>query len=569
MRELYARLKSRPALFAEMIAASLLANVLALAAPLFVIQVLNRYVAHGVDSTLATLAFGTVIAVALEFGFRQVRMRLAQAVNAPYDEGLAKAAFHALTGAKAAAAEALPQGLRQQIVAGADQVRAAYAAPNVAAVMDVPFTLVFVLALLLLSPALAVIALAFLAAVFAVAGLTMASLRLPTRELAATGARRNALVFSAIHAADTVRAFNAGQLIRRLWRDESGLYQRLHRAVTGRQGLVASLTAGAQGLMNVAVIAVGAVLVVRGQLDVGGLIGANILAARALGPIIKLAQMGEAFVAARQATAMLGDFLRVPQERAQGSALETYAGGIEFQDLGFVHPGQRLPLFESMNLKLAPGAMLLVAGSNGAGKTTLARLIVGLLEPSRGKILVDGVDLAQVVPEWWRRQIMYLPQEPSFLNASVRDNFLAVNPGLDDARLNELARAAGFKAFVDQSAAGFDTRIADNGASLSLGLRRRLALGRALATDGMLLVVDDPVEGLDTEGAKLVIDAINAAARRGRTVVVFTHDPRILAGAKEYVDLNAKPVPRLVRRKQPAEPETPRPKPKPVRQVRS
>ncbi|MBI2978131.1 MAG: ATP-binding cassette domain-containing protein [Rhodospirillales bacterium] len=567
MRELYARLKSRPAIFAEMIAASLLANLLALASPLFVIQVLNRYVAHGVDSTLATLAAGTVIAVALEFGFRQVRMRLAAAVNAPYDEGLAQAAFRSLTGAKAAAADALPQGLRQQIIAGADQVRAAFAAPNVAAVMDVPFTLVFVFALVLLSPTLAVIALLFLAAVFIVAALTMASLRLPTREMAATAGRRNALVGSAIQASDTVRAFNAGTLIRRLWQNESGLYQRLHRAVTGRQGLVASLTAGAQGLMNVAVIAAGAVLVVKGQLDVGGLIGANILAARALGPIVKLAQMGEQFVTARQALAMLHEFLRTPQERAQGSALGEYKGGLEFQDLGFVHAGQRAPLFESMNLKVAPGAMLVVAGSNGAGKTTLARLIVGLIEPSRGKVLVDGVDLAQVVPEWWRKQIMYLPQEPSFLNASIRDNFLAVRPELDDARLNELARTAGFKPFIDQSAGGFDTPIVNNGMSLSLGIRRRLALGRALATEGRLMVVDDPTEGLDSEGARLVVAAINDAAKRGRTVVVFTHDPQLLAQAPQYVDLNSKPVPRLVR-KEPAAAEKPA-KPKPVREVRS
>ncbi len=548
MREILARLKSRPAIFGEIVAASLLASILALASPLFVIQVLNRYVAHGVDATLATLAAGTVIAVLLEFSFRQVRMRLIQVVNAPYDEGLTNAAFQTLTGAKTAAAEALPPGIRQQVIAGADVVRGAFSATNVAAVFDVPFALVFVFALFLLSPLLAVIALLFLAGVFIVAGLTMASLRLPTREMAATGGRRNALVGSAIQAGDTVRAFNAGALIRRLWQDESGLFQRLHRAVTGRQGLVQTLTTSAQGLMSVCVISAGAVLVVRGQIDVGSLIGANILASRALGPIIKLAQMGEQFATARQALAMLQEFLRLPRERVEGSALGEYKGGLEFQDLGFVHPGQRAPLFESLGLKLEPGAMLLIAGANGAGKTTLARLIVGLIEPSRGKILVDGVDLAQVVPEWWRKQVMYLPQEPGFLNATLRDNFLAARPDLDDARLNELARVAGFKAFIDQSPAGFDTPIVNNGASLSLGIRRRLALGRALAGDGRLMVVDDPTEGLDSDGAKLVIEAINAASARGRTVVVFTHDPQILAAAPQYVDLNSKPVPKLVRR---------------------
>ena len=550
MKELLARLKSRPAIFSEMIAASLLANILALATPLFVIQVLNRYIAHGVDATtLATLAIGTVIAILLEFGFRQVRLRLAASVNAPFNRELTNSAFAVLTGAKSAAGEAMAPGLRQQIVSGADTIQTTYAAPNVAALFDVPFVLIFVAVLFLLSPTLAVIAAVFLVVVFAVALMTMATLRAPTRDMLTTGGRRGTLIGAAITAADTVRAFNAQNFINQQWRNESALFQKLYRIVMGRQGVVQTLSISAQGLMSVAVIATGAILVVQGRMDVGSMIGANILAARALGPLIKLAQMSEPFVKARQALALLHEFSKIPRERTEGSALGEYSGALEFQDLGFAHPGQRTPLFESMSLKLEPKALLVVAGSNGAGKTTLARLIVGLLEPTRGKILADGVDLAQIVPEWWRKQIVYLPQEPGFLNATIRDNLLAGNPDLDDGALNDLAHAAGLKSFIDQSPEGFDTPLTANGANLSLGVRRRLALARALATDGMLVVIDEPTEGLDTEGAQLVIETINKLAKRGRTIVVFSHNPQILAAAPQYVDLNSKPVPKLVRNK--------------------
>ena len=549
MKELLARLKSRPAIFSEMIAASLLANILALATPLFVIQVLNRYIAHGVDATLATLAIGTVIAILLEFGFRQVRLRLAASVNAPFNRELTNSAFAVLTGAKSAAGEAMAPGLRQQIVSGADTIQTTYAAPNVAALFDVPFVLIFVAVLFLLSPTLAVIVAVFLVVVFAVALMTMATLRAPTRDMLTTGGRRGTLIGAAITAADTVRAFNAQDFINRQWRNESALFQKLYRIVMGRQGVVQTLSISAQGLMSVAVIATGAVLVVQGRMDVGSMIGANILAARALGPLIKLAQMSESFVKARQSLALLHEFSKIPRERTEGSALGEYSGALEFQDLGFAHAGQRTPLFESMSLKLEPKALLVIAGSNGAGKTTLARLIVGLLEPTRGKILADGVDLAQIVPEWWRKQIVYLPQEPGFLNATIRDNLLTGNPDLDDGALNDLAHAAGLKSFIDQSPEGFDTPLTANAANLSLGVRRRLALARALATDGMLVVIDDPTEGLDTEGAQLVIETINKLAKRGRTIVVFSHNPQILAAAPQYVDLNSKPVPKLVRNK--------------------
>ena len=548
MKELFARLKSRPGVFAEMTAASLLVSILGLASSLFVIQVLNRYVAHGVDATLTTLAIGTVIAILLEFGFRQVRLRLAAFVNTPYDENLTNASFGVLTGAKSAAMEALAPGLRQQIVSGADTIQSTYSAPNVAAIFDVPFALIFVGVLFLLSPPLAIIVLVFLVLVFLAALLTLSSLRTPTRDMTITGGRRNALISSAISAADTVRAFNAQGFLRKQWRNESGLFQRLIRAISARQGLVASISSSAQALMSVAVITVGAVLVVKGQLDIGGMIGANILATRALGPIIKLAQMGEAFAKARQATALLKEFSKIPLEKTDGSALSEYTGLLEFQDMAFIYPGQRVPLFESLTLKLEPGALLPVAGANGAGKTTLARLIVGLLEPTRGKILVDGVDLNQIVPEWWRGQIIYLPQEPGFLNASIQDNLQVANPDLDDAALNELMRTAGLKSFIDQSPDGFDTRIENNGANLSLGIRRRLALARALATDGMLVVIDDPTEGLDAEGTKVVGDVLNALSKRGRTVIVFSHDAQILSSSPYYMDLNSKPVPKLVKK---------------------
>ncbi len=548
MRELFARLAARPGLTAEMVAASFLANLLALASPLFVIQVLNRYVAQGVDATLATLTAGVVIAILLELAFRQIRMRLAANVNAAYDRSVAGLAFATLTDTKQAAMEQLPPGARQEMTAGAEKMQAAYSAANISTLLDVPFALLFVGVLFLLNPTIAAIVAVFIGLAFVVSILTLASLRGPSRELQNTAARRSGLVGSAVLAGDTIRAFNAGSLIRRQWHDETGLFQGLARKIAQRQGFVQTLGTTVQALMSTAVIAVGAWLVVQGQMDIGAMIGANILAARALGPVVKLAMLNEALAKANQARATFLEFARLPRERVEGSALTEFSGRIELQDLAFAHPGAKTPLFESLSLVLEPGSVLIFAGSNGAGKTTMARLFAGLIEPSRGKILIDGVDLAQVAPEWWRNQISYLPQEPRFLNATIADNLTTSNPDIDPGELNRLVAAAGLKAFIDQSAEGLGTPVVNNGANLSLGIRRRLALARALATDGRLMVVDEPTEGLDTEGAQAVVAAMNDFVKRGHTVLAFSHDPQILEAAPHYVDLNAKPVPNLVRK---------------------
>ena len=546
MKELFARLAARPLIAAELVAASFFANLLALASPLFVIQVLNRYVAYGVDATLATLTAGVVIAIVLEFAFRQLRLKLAAGVNAGKDVALSAAAFDVLIGAKAAALDRLPPGLQREVVNATDSIQTAYSPVNVAAVLDVPFALLFVAVLALLSPVLAVIAGSFLVVVFLASLVSLSTLRRPVRDLTSASGHRNALVGSAVAAGDAVRAFNSAPFLRRIWKETGSLFQGLKRHIAGRQGIVQTATQSSQALMGVAIIAVGAMQVVAGDLNVGAMIGANILAARALGPVAKLAQLSEVFAKARQSLDLLREFARIPHERPAGSILGEYKGGLEFRDLSFSHPGGSGPLFESLSLKLAPGAVLVVAGANGTGKTTLARLIVGLLEPSRGKILIDGVDLAQIQPEWWRRQIVYMPQEPHFLNASLRDNLLAFNPELDEEGQNKVIRSAGLRRFLDESPQGFATPITQNGANLSLGIRRRLALARALAGDGRLVVVDEPTEGLDVEGSQQVYRVLNEFAHRGSAIIAFSHDPQIIKGTRHILDLNSKPVPRMI-----------------------
>ncbi len=183
MKELFARLFSRPVMTTEMIAASMLANVLALASPIFVMQVLNRYVAHGVDATLATLTIGVCLAIFLELGFRQIRARLAGSINTAYDRTLANGAFAALTTTKSMAIEQLPPGLRQEMVAGAEKIQAAYNANNISAVFDVPFAVMFIGVLFLLSPMIAMVVAGFVAFGFLVALMSLAALRQPTRAM--------------------------------------------------------------------------------------------------------------------------------------------------------------------------------------------------------------------------------------------------------------------------------------------------------------------------------------------------------------------------------------------------
>lgn len=547
MKELIGRLKAFPFVTAEMVVASLFINVLALASPIFVIQVLNRYVAYGVDSTLAALTAGVAIAIVFEFLFRGVRHRLADALSLTFDRRLSENAFQILLDARVSAMNRITPGMRREIVNGVSAIQAAAGPAMLTNILDVPLAIVFIAALFMLSWEIAAVVCVFIAAMVAYTTLNQRAMRPPVSRLQGAISRRNVLLAVAVNAADTVRAFNSKAFMRERWEQDGQKHEAAQLAIAGAQGAAQSIGQGAQSLMSATVIALGAWLVVQGELNVGTMIGANILAARALMPLTRLANMGQVFARARQAMQVIQEAARLPRERGEGSALKQYKGGLELRDLAFGYPGRPSPLFESLSLRLEPGAVLAVAGGNGVGKTTLARLLVGVLDPVRGQVLADGVDIQQLAPEWWRRQVIYMPQEPRFLEATLRENFLAFNPDLDDAGLQASLTAVGLKAFVDESPDGADMVLHNNGEQLSVGIRRRLGLARALVFDGRLAVLDEPTEGLDAEGCKAVYALMNGLKKRGCTIVAFSHDPNIVKGAQTVLDLNSKPVPRVLK----------------------
>jgi ATP-binding cassette subfamily C protein LapB len=547
MKEFLSRLMASPQIAVELLVSSFFVNVLALASSLFVMQVLNRFVAHGVHSTLVMLISGVLIAIVLEFIFRKTRMKIARGISVIPDEYAAFKGFGILTRAKTSALEKIPAETRREMLNGMQAVETAYNATNITAVLDVPFSFVFVGVLYLLEPTIALVVVCFILLVFFLGVYGSYSARKQSAEAQEASSTGSTLVSTATREADTIRAFNAGSFLREAWLKHQSNVHVLRRNMTERQGVIQTISQSANGLMSVVVISVGALLVVSGNMDVGAMIGANILASRALQPISKFSQMGSSFAKAREALATFKKLEDVPLEPEQGSAITDYRGAIEFRDLAFAFEGSNTPLFESLNLKLDAGNVLIITGGNGTGKTTFARLLMGLLEPSRGQILVDGLDLQQVAPEWWRRQVAYLPQEPALLNATIEDNLRINNADIHIDAINQAIDAAGLRRFLDETPQGLNTEIVDNGWRLSEGIRRRMALARALTSEANIAIIDEPTESLDEEGCAAVHTVLKGMASRGRTIIIMSHNPNVVQGAYTVVDLDAKPVPKITK----------------------
>lgn len=547
MKELLRRLTGRPVLAFEILVGTFFIALLNLASPLFVIQVLNRYISYGFDGTLYTLTAGMTIAVVLQFGFRQARTKMTGAINAGPEEDLSRSALSALTRAKAQVLDRIPKARLHEILSGVQTVQSAYDPGNILAVLDAPFALLYVLAVFFLSPFLALVCLIGMGLALVFGAYSLKFSRKTSGDLKRLSLAHRSSIGSAVSGPDAVRAFRGRSFLARLWNEQLRGITLLRLKLADRKELSQSLTASASILMTVALYAFGAVRVVKGDLTVGALIGCNILASRAFGNIVRLVQTSYLLSKAEDARRDLAELSKLPAESETGTVLSQYSGRLAFKDLAFAYPAGTGPLFESLNLELAPGEVLVVNGYNGSGKTTLARLILGLLEPKRGEILADGVNLRQVSMPWWRSQVMYVPQEPGFISGTLRENITMADPDLPDAELNKIIHAADLRRYLDQSPKGLNTELMDSGRNLALGIRKRLALARALTANGQLAVLDEPTEGLDKEGRAAVYEMLNAFTRDKKTVVVVTHDPDIMKGANFILDLSQKPAPRTAR----------------------
>ena len=209
---------------------------------------------------------------------------------------------------------------------------------------------------------------------------------------------------------------------------------------------------------------------------------------------------------------------------------------VALEDVSFAYPSREVAVLDGLELALAPGETVALVGASGAGKSTVAALLLGLLEPTTGRVTVGGVDLATCQPDAWRRQIAWVPQHPSLLHMTVADNIRLADPDATDEMVRAAATDAGADQFISALPDGYATVLGDGGRSLSGGERRRIGLARVFLRDAPLVVLDEPTADLDPASVALVAAAVRRL-QAGRTVLLIAHRPELVEAADRVVRL--------------------------------
>jgi ATP-binding cassette subfamily C protein len=395
----------------------------------------------------------------------------------------------------------------------------------------------FLLVLFLLHPIYGALAVGSVAVLLLFGLIADLATRRTQAEAKVAGSELNCDIAAAMRHVEVIQAMGMLPALARRWRPTQRRMLAMLDRGNAHGKAISSASRSARFAMQIATLATGAALVIDHAVTPGSLIAASVLMGRLLMPFEQLIESWRRWASAHAAYGRIQDMLANPHGDRPQRALPRPEGHLVVEQLVYMPAGRDRPLLKGLSFSLEPGEVLGVTGPSAAGKSTLARLLVGILAPTAGRVYLDGQCVFQWEREDFGARVGYLPQNVSLLNGTIRDN-IARMIDADPALVIEAARAADVHNMIGRLPFGYETPIGDHGWILSGGQRQRIGLARALFNHPRLIVLDEPNASLDFEGEQALLRAIRHAAQGGATVVLIAHRPSIMAVSDKLMVLN-------------------------------
>ncbi|MEL1264440.1 type I secretion system permease/ATPase [Pseudoxanthomonas putridarboris] len=507
----------------EVFVVSLFIQLFALVTPLFFQVVMDKVLVHQSMTTLEVIAVGLVAIAVFDITLNGLRTYVFSHTTSKIDVELGARLFRHILSLPLAYFESRRVGETIARVRELENIRSFLTGQALTSVLDLLFTGVFLAVMFYYSFWLTLIVILSLPVYALWSAAITPVLRKRLDEKFARGAENQSFLVETINGIGTVKATAVDPRMTRTWDAQLAGYVgagfRVARlANIGQQGIQL-----VQKLVGVAILFFGARLVIDGKLSVGQLIAFNMLSGQVAAPILRLAQLWQDFQQVGISVERLGDILNTRTE-IPGSrmTLPAIQGRVTFDNVGFRYRPDTAEVLAGIDLDIAPGEVIGIVGRSGSGKSTLTKLVQRLYVPERGRVLIDGHDLALADPAWLRRQLGVVLQENFLFNRSIRENIALGDPGMPLERVIQAAQLAGAHEFILQLPEGYDTKVGDNGAGLSGGQRQRIAIARALITNPRILIFDEATSALDYESEHAVMQNMRDICHN-RTVLIIAH----------------------------------------------
>ncbi len=511
-------------LLGEVLLASLFVQIFALVTPIFFQVVMDKVLVHKGYSTLTVIGIGLVAIAVFETLLSGLRTYVLSHTTSRIDVELGARLFRHMVQLPLAYFEARRVGDTVARVRELEHIRQFLTGSALTAALDLLFSIVFIAAMAFYSLWLTLIVLVSLPLYVVISVLVTPVLRRRLDERFNRGAENQAFLVEAVSGVQTVKAMAVEPQFTRQWDNQlagyvAASFRAIKVATVGHESV-----ALVNRLVTVLLIWLGAYEVIDGALTVGALVAFTMLAGRVAQPVMRLAQLWQDFQQTGISVRRLGDILNTRTEAPPSAPanLPPIKGAITFDAVRFRYRPDTDEVLRGVSFEARPGELIGIVGRSGSGKSTIAKLIQRLYVPDRGRVLIDGVDLALADPAWLRRQIGVVLQESTLFARSVRENIALADPGMPLERVIEAAALAGADEFIRELPHAYDALVGEHGATLSGGQRQRIAIARALLVDPRILILDEATSALDYESERAIQQSM-AEICAGRTVVVIAH----------------------------------------------
>lgn len=406
-----------------------------------------------------------------------------------------------------------------------DNVRSFLSGMGPGALFDLPWLPLYLAICFAFHPLIGVTALVGAILLIALTILTEYLTSEPMKRSTGLAMRRQDLALASRRNAEVLAAMGMAGRVGRRWEESNRAYLASNERASDVAGGLGAIAKVMRMMLQSGVLGVGAYLVINQQATAGIIIAGSILSARALAPVDLAIAHWKGFVAARQSWHRLNRLLGMLPEQSEQTLLESPSNKLSVESLSVSPPGEQKAVVLDATFSLEAGQAVGIIGPSGSGKSSLVRALVGVWQPMRGKVRLDGAALDQWAPEVLGQHIGYLPQDVELFSGTIAQNIsrFADKPSSDD--IIAAAKEARVHELIIGMKDGYDTQIGDQGSVLSAGQAQRIALARALYGNPFLVVLDEPNSNLDSEGDVALNQAVLAVRDRGGVVVVVAHRP--------------------------------------------
>lgn len=512
-------------LWQEVLLASLVIQLIALATPLFTQTIIDKVVVHHTQSTLIVIAIGMAVFMLFSAGLSWLRQYLVLHTGNRVDAVLGSSVFERLFKLPPMYFQHRPTGVIAARLHGVETIREFIASAAVTLVLDLPFLLIFVAIMFYYSVTLTLIVLAILSVIVALSLIVAPLFQTSLQQQFQLGARNQAFLTEYVVGLETVKSL---QLEPQLNSRYSGYLASYLKASFDTKQLANSYNTVAnllEQVMTLLILAIGAYTVMHGTaFTIGMLVAFQMFSGRLSQPMLRIVGLWQQFQQASLSIDRLGDLMNAPVEPYSViPARDTNKQGlIQIDNIAFKY-GEHLPLvYENLSLAIQPGQTIGIMGPSGCGKSTLAKLLQGFYQPSAGRILIDGIDIRYLSANELRSHFGVVPQETMLFSGTIYDNLQMASPNATFEQITAACKMAEIHSVIEAQPQGYQTEIGERGAGLSGGQKQRIAIARALLKRPSILVFDEATSALDGPTAEHFAQTINSL--KGKVTMLFiTH----------------------------------------------